>query len=888
MPGLGRAGRNRGAAERQRMQWWPLVTVAVIGGGLSAGVAYLGKDFDDQRVRGVLELRAEWRARDLQSKISSAADPLKVVAAFVGSRTLATSSAEFADIASRARSRDDTIRTLVWAPYVAAADRPDFERRARELAGADFRIRERGAAGLVEAPPRDAYLPLLFARLFEPSAVAPLGFDILSEPVRRAAALRARDEGIVVATPAVSAVLSRTSQPIFNVYLPVYAASDLPAGVEQRRAAWRGAVVGAMGVNTMLDAALADSPEMIETLHVAMGTGSGPGADQVVARYSPSTRRFEASGALAAPSRDIAFRIARRFDALGRRWSLTFDFPEKSVADLRSAQKWAWPATSLALTVLLLAYLYRRQGHLSRVERTVQERTEALRETGDRLQATIDAAPYAIVGIDARRTVRIWNAAAADMFGYPPEAAVGRALPLIPPGGEDEFNQHFARLEAGQVLRNIRFRCRRTDGKGIVTRFSAAPLFAGDGAFNEALYVLEDVTQREDIESQLHQAQKLEAVGQLTGGIAHDFNNILGVIVGNLDLLREVLGPAHAAAGMAGSALEAALRGGDVIRRLLTFSRRQDLNPTVFAVNEAIEGITPMIRQSIGERISVELSLDAEVGSIAADRHQLESALLNLAINARDAMPQGGRITIMSRRAVVDADNQGLYPGVRPGTYAAIGLADEGQGIPPEILERVFEPFFTTKPEGKGTGLGLSMVYGFMRQSGGTAKIYSEVGHGTTVRLYFPLSGAVPDAGTAVERGAPPTATDGETVLVVEDRADVRELAVTVLARLGYATIETQNAAEALAVIESGRRIDLVFSDIVMPGKMSGLDLAQEIRRRNLPIALLLTSGYASPQMLREQAQAAGLTVLSKPYRVADLADAISAALKARTGEAAR
>jgi PAS domain S-box-containing protein len=542
-----------------------------------------------------------------------------------------------------------------------------------------------------------------------------------------------------------------------------------------------------------------------------------------------------------------------------------------------------------------------QSGLQEQLERQVQERTAELRHeaaerekaqarqirTGALLQAIVDTSADGIVMIDEAHRIVTFSAGAEAIFGYKADEVIGQPVEiLLPERYREQHGRHIEKF-AGSPETNRRMGARgkvygrNKSGATFPAEVSVAKLHVDGQRFFTA--VVRDVTQAERAAAMLQQAQKMEAVGQLTGGIAHDFNNILGVIVGNLDLLNEELGPAHPSAGLAKSALDAALRGADMVGRLLTFSRGQNLKPTVFAVNDAIEGIAPMLRRSIGERVPVELSLDPETGAIEADRHQLESALLNLAINARDAMPSGGRVTIVSRPAVVDADNAAMYPDLKLGSYAVIALTDEGQGIPPEILQRVFEPFFTTKPEGKGTGLGLSMVYGFMRQSGGTAKIYSEVGHGTTVRLYFPRSGTVAAAGEPERAAALDPATGGETVLVVEDRPDVRQVAVVALTRLGYKTIEAANAAEALAAVEAGNKIDLVFSDIVMPGKMSGLDLVREIRRRGLPVAVLLTSGYASPQALHEQAQAAGLPVLSKPFRFADLAEQVRAALRSKT-----
>jgi len=514
------------------------------------------------------------------------------------------------------------------------------------------------------------------------------------------------------------------------------------------------------------------------------------------------------------------------------------------------------------------------------------EMEQQLREAKDMFAAIIDASPFAIICLDPDRMVMLWNRAAEAVFGYAAGETVGQPYKLVPSGGEAEFERIFQAARNGETLRDMEVMRQRKDGALRRIRFSGAPVSDAGGKFRCVIYALQDITESHAMEQQLRQAQKLEAVGQLTGGIAHDFNNLLGVIIGNLDLMADPSDPKGPMNPRAKSALEAAMRGAELVRRLMVFSRRQPLSPSVFEVNAAIEDFVPLLRRALGEAVELELRLSPAAGRIAADRHQLENAVMNLCVNARDATPGGGVIRVETAAVTVDAASAALYPDVAPGSYLTISVTDSGTGIAPEHLSRVFEPFFTTKTEGKGTGLGLSMVYGFMRESRGMAKIYSELGHGTTVRLYFPRT----EEAISTETGADgeiaiPTGT--ETVLVVEDRADMRAVAVAVLERLGYRTLEAETGAAALAVLNSGAGIDLVFSDIVMPGGMSGLDLAQEIRGRGLKTPILLTSGYASPQALRAQAQKMGLPLIGKPYRVVDLAAKVRAMLDGRNGNGA-
>ena len=319
--------------------------------------------------------------------------------------------------------------------------------------------------------------------------------------------------------------------------------------------------------------------------------------------------------------------------------------------------------------------------------------------------------------------------------------------------------------------------------------------------------------------------------------------------------------------------------GADLVKKLLAFSRHQPLEPTVINLNERLPGIVSLLKRTLGESITIKTAPSAGLWPVLADPTQIESSILNLAINARDAMPSGGTLTIETANRHLDAEYASQNADVAAGNYAMIAVTDTGTGMPPEIVTRAFDPFFTTKPEGKGTGLGLAMIYGFVKQSGGHVSIYSEVGHGTTVRLHFP---AVEDAVTPVaiaeadERGLQ---RGSETVLVVEDRQDLRAVAVAALHRLGYRTLEANTGAAALAILQSGIKVGLIFSDIVMPGGMSGIDLVQEIRTLGMDIPVLITSGYASPQILRDQAQRLGLPTIGKPYRIADLAAKLRAAL---------
>jgi signal transduction histidine kinase len=390
-----------------------------------------------------------------------------------------------------------------------------------------------------------------------------------------------------------------------------------------------------------------------------------------------------------------------------------------------------------------------------------------------------------------------------------------------------------------------------------------------------------ETAERHKAEALLHQSQKMEALGQLTGGLAHDFNNHLGIIIGNLDLLGEQSAFDDDQKELVEEALTAAFNGADLTRRLLAFARRQPLRPARIEVNKLIEEITKLLRRTLGEQVEVEveLALDPATPMVLADPSQLETAVANLANNARDAMPRGGRLTITTGVRYLDEDYAADHIEVTPGAYVLIEVSDNGTGMAPETLERVFEPFFTTKEPGKGTGLGLSMVFGFMKQSGGHMNVYSELGRGTTFRLYLRPDEAVGEdtAAAAADPGLLKGA--GERILVVEDNAKLRTVLVRQLGELGYRVITAGNAADALTLIDDNNEIDLLLSDVVMPGKLDGVGLAREFTARRPDGRVLLTSGFPGARL--GELGGTNMRLLDKPYRRQDLARVLRETLTA-------
>lgn len=430
----------------------------------------------------------------------------------------------------------------------------------------------------------------------------------------------------------------------------------------------------------------------------------------------------------------------------------------------------------------------------------------------------------------------------------------------------------------------------RKDGSSFWNALFVSPVFnhAGELVYYFASQL--DVSRRRDAEEALAQAQKMEALGQLTGGISHDFNNLLQVMSGHVDVLRAKAQRGLLADGELERGLEnvrgAITKAASLTQQLLAFSRKQTLRGRVINLNATARSMQDLIGRTLGDAIAVEYELDGALPNCELDNTQLEVALLNLLVNARDAMPGGGTIRIRTQRVDVGEADTRAFSGLRPGVYASIAISDNGEGIAPDLLGRVMEPFFTTKDEGKGTGLGLASVYGFAKQSGGVAAIYSELGAGTTVRLYFPSTPG--DVGQAQSGPAQALLRGGdEHILIVDDREEVAALAADMLAGMGYRTFVAHSGAEALAQLQAlpdDERPDLVFSDVVMPGGMSGYVLAQTVHERYPDIVVLLTTGFDRDLGALAGGDASGFEILRKPYGLPELARRVRMMLDEKRG----
>ncbi len=527
----------------------------------------------------------------------------------------------------------------------------------------------------------------------------------------------------------------------------------------------------------------------------------------------------------------------------------------------------------------------------AKLEETVQARTSELQQTAAEAQRaattlynTIQSMADAVIVADSTGTIILSNPKAGVLLSplehFATEEWDKYNKTMLPDGvTEAPFSERPLQraLRDNEELDSRRLLLKREGERQLISlQVTTRVVHDRDGKAEGVIAIYRDVTEFEETERQLRYSQKMEAIGQLTGGVAHDFNNILTVILGTIGILRDGVADNSDLAEIARMIDEAAGRGADLTQDLLAFARKQPLQPRPINVPELITSATKLLKPTIGEHIEIVASIDKKIPAALADPSQLTTAILNLAVNARDAMPHGGKIMIETDEVVLEKplDN----PDLVPGRYVMLAVTDNGEGMPPDVRDRIFEPFFTTKPMGRGTGLGLAMVYGFVKQSNGHIQVYSELGYGTSIKLFLPYAN---EAAETVIESADDTSlpTGNERILVVEDDKLVGDYVTRQLATLGYSTCTADSAAAALKLIDEGEKFDLILTDIILPGGMNGRELAQEVARRRPEMKIVYTSGYSQDAIIHHGRLDSDVLLLSKPYRKAKLAQILRTAL---------
>jgi PAS domain S-box-containing protein len=525
-------------------------------------------------------------------------------------------------------------------------------------------------------------------------------------------------------------------------------------------------------------------------------------------------------------------------------------------------------------------YVRDSDGNVTGVEGTVRDITEkrqaerAVVESRDQLRLVTDNLPVLIVYIDAQKRYRFANKTCSEWYALPIRDILEKTVPEVLGDEFTKFNARIARTLAGELQTFVET-VTYPDGVTRTVQVTYIPHREADGSIDGYFSLTEDISELQRTEEALRQAQKMEAVGQLTGGVAHDFNNLLAVILGNTELLQDEIGDHNQITLID----RAATRGAELIQRLLSFSRQQALQPQSIDLTELLPSLDELFRRTLGAQINISMEVPEGVWPVTADPGQLENALLNLAINARDAMPDGGVLEIRCENTQLPCDSLPASDEVAAGDYVQIAVRDTGAGMPEEVREHAFEPFYTTKDVGEGSGLGLSMVYGFARQSGGNAIIESEPGTGTEIKLLLPRS-EVTTMTDELLQGKDRKRGQGETILVLEDDPDVRSFAVNALQGLGYQVHEAADATAAMQVLEDeADKLDLLLSDVVLPGGVSGPEFVAKARDLFPDLKLVFMSGYAADLYTKDKIPGFDEILLTKPFRLAELADAVHGTL---------
>ena len=795
------------------------------------------------------------------------------------------------------------LQALEWVPRVSGADRPAFEAAARRQGLSSFRITDLVApSSQAEAAERAEYFPVFYIEPFEGNEAA-LGLDLSSEAARREALEGARRSGEMVTSPPLTLVQETDGQGGILIVHPVYERDGDPASAG-RTQALKGLAVGVLRVGGFLEGAL-------EALHrdvVHYRVYDGTPEDGVLLHECKDWAAASSDAANRATGEPTALRWSTTLELPGRTWTVVFEPVPGGAFAAASLPPTIVLWVSLFASVLLGGYVLAATERSARVHALLVEVREAnvklesemqakgaaessLRASEAKYRGLFDAGSDAVFVYELLESgepgkIIEANSQACERFGYERDELLGLSPSTIcdPPITGDPVRATASKRGEGRVVLEQVHKDR--GGSQFPVEVSANLVdLAGERL---VIVVARDISERKkaeeelrESEEKLRQAQKLQAIGQLAGGVAHDFNNVLMVITGFSELILGRLGADDPSRKHVETIQKAAFRAASLTQQLLAFSRRQIMQPALIEINETVREVEAMLRRLIGENIEILSRLDPAAGTIKADPGQIHQILINLATNARDAMPRGGRLLIETQNVHVAQGSQRSRPEFAPGDYLMLAVSDTGAGMSPATLSRIFEPFFTTKEQGKGTGLGLATVYGIVKQSAGYIYAYSEPGTGTPLKIYLPRESKDARELAGPEAQAKPSAGVG-TILVVEDEDAVRELVEIILAKQGYHVLSTSRGREALALCQSrAGGIDLLITDMVMPG-MSGRETAEAVRAVMPGIRVLYMTGYTEDFASINGMVSRGEAIMQKPITAADLLERVGALLQAQ------
>ena len=752
-----------------------------------------------------------------------------------------------------------------------------------------LRIRAQGFPEYAVHPAgeRRLYSSIIQIEPFSGLNLRALGYDMLSDETRRIAMERARDTGLAAASGKIKLVQETSgvqTQAGLVMYLPVYRRGAPVATREERQAnliAWIGAPF------RMNDLMAGFGGERSSEIFLTIYDGDTPSVDSLLYRSEE-----------AGPTSLMSFsKLAsqQKISVAGRTWTL--DLHSSPGYEARVDRKMphiiaiGGVATSFLLAFLVWALASARTRALGLATAMTQKLWESnarVKSERRRMQSILDNTHDAFVALNSLGNITDWNTRAESIFGWPASEALGKDLAelIIPVESREGHRAGFARFlvtqEPSVTKRVVEVTGLHRSGRLIPLELAVAAVAEKSGIVVSAF--IRDVSERteaarketerthalEEARAALQHSQRLEAVGKLTGGVAHDFNNVLQILGGNIQILERLYAQDERLQTRLASMARAVARGAKLSAQLLAFARRQPLRPVVLDLRSVIEELEDSLCSALGGAVTLQLNMPDRIWNVMVDRSQLENVIMNVALNARDAMPNGGKLTIALQNTVLDAGYVNSHPDASPGEYALIAVSDEGEGMSEAIIAQAFEPFFTTKRPGEGTGLGLSMAYGFVKQSGGHIRLRSRLGHGTLVEIYLPRSAE--KRTEQLLQVDQPVSGGNEHILVVEDDRDVQNAVVLTLEELGYRVTTADNGRNALDLLENGLKPSLLFTDVVMPGSVPSTELANRAKLLVPDIAILFTSGYTHNALVQGGRLNAGVELLSKPYAREELA----------------